>query len=104
MHCAGIIDPLYTCTLIFIYAEFNGTLLNETDVTADNTFSSSQSLTCAQGFYVRNESSCRHLCSSWVNPGGVNADSIVTVASLINAVLSSTIVITLMLTLMRKEM
>ena len=91
-------------SFVYLYTDTNGTSFDQVNASSDGTMATSQNLTCAQGFYVRNESSCRHLCSSWVNPGGVNADNIVTVASLVNAVLSSAIVVIATLTILRNEL
>ena len=65
----------------------------------------SPTIECDEGFYFDNESRlCRHLCSSWVDPPGVDPDTVVVIASLVNAVVSSAIVIIVTLTLLRKEM
>ena len=81
----------------------NGTLFTNSseDVTLVPT---SQIIECDEGFYLHNESICRHLCSSWVDPPGIDPDTVVIIASLINAVVSSAIVIIVTLTLLRKEM
>ena len=65
---------------------------------------SKQNVTCAEGFYLHNESTCRHLCSSWIDPPGIDPDSVIVVASLVNALLSSVLVIVVMFTLLRNEM
>ena len=91
-------------SFVCLYADTNATSFDQVNVSSDGSLATSQNLTCAQGFYVRNKSSCRHLCSSWVNPGGVNADNVVTVASLVNAVLTSAIVFIATLTILRNEM
>ena len=59
---------------------------------------------CDEGFYLHNESTCRHLCSSWVDPAGIDADTVIIIASLVNAVVSSAIVIIVTLTVLRKDM
>lgn len=81
----------------------NGTLFtnNSEDVTLTP---NSQTIECDEGFYLHNKSICRHLCSSWVDPPGIDPDTVIIIASLINAVVSSAIVIIVTLTLLRKEM
>lgn len=62
---------------------------------------------CEEGFYLHNDNEsmlCRHLCSSWVDPPGTDPDTVVVIASLVNAVVTSAIVIIVTLTLLRKEM
>ena len=88
--------------LVCLRADINRTSFDQTsDI---GILPSKQNVTCAEGFYLHNETTCRHLCSSWVDPPGIDADSVVVVASLVNALLSSVFVIVVVFTLLRNEM
>ena len=89
-------DPFATDT--------NGTLFTNSSKDVESV-PISPTVECEEGFYFDNESMlCRHLCISWVDPPGTDPDTVVVIASLVNAVVTSAIVIIVTLTLLRKEM
>ena len=93
--------------LLAFYAEsdVNGTdFTNQSNGASEAIPPNQVGIMCAEGFYADNGTSCQHLCSSWVRPSRIVADDIVIITSLVSAVISSTIVIILSLTILRNEM
>ena len=65
---------------------------------------SNSNITCNQGYYLSDSSTCRPLCSLWVEPVDIASDYIAVIVTVVIGLLSSTVLIVLAITVQRNTM